>query len=372
MPSAHSRCQAGAEILEPPSKYKKALKDRDERLKTMAAAPHPSLLEHQSDLPADCLVPTKYWAMGGLSTSLLVEKIICTIEPGVLSLANLRAMKKSVGMGFHTLLVEMVEFLTGCDAAFALKGLYREWGRFQSFLKSQHELRGRPGMPPDWSKDGYYITAVVPDGIKVTHRLQNVSLLWSAQAFPGGFDANSVVVQGNFSEKSAVLIQPCSEIFRPISLYAGFAKILCPSDGGSQNRLRPTLQDKVGAATASALAIGDGALALPAPASAAPASSLGPVSGSGSMSMFCTPPVKRRLSESNFESPGAVAASPWTPKDPSAEHLATASAGADSAKKSRMEDGLAAAAAEGEHRPSENVVYDESALVPPPPAALDE
>lgn len=265
----------------------------------------------------------------------------------------------------------MVEFLTGCEATFALKGVYREWGRLESFMQNQHERRMRPGLrlplPPDWSKDGYYMTKVTGDGILVAHRFQNITLLWPVQSFPPDLDLSSVVVQGNFSEKSASLIQPGCAKFGPISLYADFAKVLRAPDSDPQQGSRPHSAIKDGAAAWASGACSTRSLpALPAPVGPQQSPSQASAA-SDAMCLYSTPPLKRRLAECEFGSPCEAAPVAWTPMGVAGESLAATPVEAASAKKSRIEAVVAQAAALVPPTPPPSQVFDESTIVPPPP-----
>ena len=213
-----------------PSRFKEAMKARDERLKQERVAPHPSLSEEQTALPAESLVPTKYWMLSSLSVNLLMERVLSKLEPRTLSAANLRAGLKNLKTDKQSILVQIVEKLTGVPGSFSLRGRFREWETLTRYLCALNEANGRLGtnigMPPDWKgSDGEYGMSSVGTTLTLQCSRTSAHVALAIDNFPAGAKLEDVTIEHNYSNQSAVLVPVAGVGFKPMVVLELFQQV---------------------------------------------------------------------------------------------------------------------------------------------------
>lgn len=111
-------------------------------------------------------VPTKYWRLDALSKNLLRDRLVCAIEPVILSPANLRVhLDKEGTTTAREHLLEILEATTGVPRTMPITGDMRDWLKLTQELVSRAQVRGRRALritfPLNW--DTFLFTIVGAD-----------------------------------------------------------------------------------------------------------------------------------------------------------------------------------------------------------------
>mmetsp|Transcript_27061 Transcript_27061/g.59390 ORF Transcript_27061/g.59390 Transcript_27061/m.59390 type:complete len:132 (+) Transcript_27061:206-601(+) len=96
------------------------------------------------DVPAEDLVPAKYWTIDNMSVAILSSHLLAGIEPTTLSKANLRSLAmRGSAAGNKEHLCKVLEFATGISSDFQLHGQMRLFSVLISTLQLRNMGRGR-------------------------------------------------------------------------------------------------------------------------------------------------------------------------------------------------------------------------------------
>lgn len=179
-----------------------------------AKAPSPLALEDiHAGGPgqAQDTVPTKYWTMGSLSVQLLSKRILATMEPVALSMANLRSMSLR-GNGDHgkAELMKIIEFMTGLSPDTPLTGELRNWTNLEGMMVQKNIGHGRRArdmkLPPDWKEAGAFRLEVVDSGLTIHHNFTKDQVHLEAESLDG--QAEDFILEMNWSESRAWVSNP--------------------------------------------------------------------------------------------------------------------------------------------------------------------
>jgi hypothetical protein len=163
---------------------------------------------------AEDTVPTKYWTLSSLSVQLLSKKILASMEPVALSMANLRSMSLR-GNGDHgkAELMKIIEFMTGLSADTPLTGELRKWSTLVAMVVEKNTGNARRArdmkLPPDWKEVGVFRLEVVDSGLTVHHNFTQQQVHLEAESLDG--QAEDYVMEMNWSEARAWISNPKSQ-----------------------------------------------------------------------------------------------------------------------------------------------------------------
>jgi hypothetical protein len=176
--------------------------------KAAKASTHLAIADQGGDDYADPddLVPTKYWTLGSLSVHLLSKKILASMEPVAMSMANLRSMSLR-GLGDHgkAELMKLIEFMCGLHPDTPLTGAFRKWSTLVPLVMEKNIKNGRPArdmkLPPDWKEMGFFRLEVVDEGLAVHHNINKEQVIFETQCLDGA--AKDYTLEMNWSESRA-------------------------------------------------------------------------------------------------------------------------------------------------------------------------
>jgi len=142
----------------PPSLQKAAVLKRQGASVTDLSATSPSSFVDTSDTT----IPTKYWSMESLSSTLLATRLLPSIDPEVLTPARLRYLHApglKVGER-HTQQLQLVGFLTGLSPEFPLTGKLRYWDSLIQLCQKHYTANGSRAkslkLPIDFTSNGIF------------------------------------------------------------------------------------------------------------------------------------------------------------------------------------------------------------------------
>lgn len=193
--------------------------------------------------PEKDLTPDKISVVADMTVNALRDKVLCVVELGHFSARNLRAMKETTGPQKQTLL-KLYEFVTGEQPdTLQLRGRHRCYHKFGKFNKHRNESRGRRGisltLPPNWPEDGTYqilgLSKDTPGTLLVQHRFVQSIASISAKVLPAFADLEELMVDCNWSEKSACIVNKrCPTNGRKTMLSPYFVKDLVKEEAPSE------------------------------------------------------------------------------------------------------------------------------------------
>ena len=163
---------------------------------------------------AEDTVPTKYWTLGSLSVQLLSKRILASMEPVALSMANLRSMSLR-GNGDHgkTELMKIIESMTGLSPDMPLTGELKKWPTLVDMMVEKNTGKGMRArdmqLPPDWKEAGVFRLEVVDSGLTVHHDFSKDQIHLEAESLDG--QAEDFVLEMSWSESRAMISKPKSQ-----------------------------------------------------------------------------------------------------------------------------------------------------------------
>ena len=118
-------------------------------------------------------MPDKYTDLASLSVCLL-QGLCAEMEPGALSMSNLRAMTvRGHRNATRTVLLRIIEFGTGLTPEHRVTGDMRVWQNLFAFLRERSFERSRRCrellFPPKWEAMGLYKIIEMDDVVCVAH-----------------------------------------------------------------------------------------------------------------------------------------------------------------------------------------------------------
>lgn len=155
--------------------------------------------------------PTKYNKVDSCSVSFMLEKILEHVEPGTMSVPNMKRMlTRGQSDANKASLVKVVEMATGMAGDFPITGRLGLLKSFQEYCQERYLSRGRRcrdiGLPPVWCRDGIYqILGSDPHGVQVLHRFTKQVATVPNGKLPPHRAMSDLFVEYNWSESRAAL-----------------------------------------------------------------------------------------------------------------------------------------------------------------------
>lgn len=157
-------------------------------------------------------VPTKYWRLDALSKNLLRDRLVCAIEPVILSPANLRVhLDKEGTTTAREHLLEILEATTGVPRTMPITGDMRDWLKLTQELVSRAQVRGRRALritfPLNWDTFLFTIVGADESGhcVLVEQNFNGFRVQIPTHKLPDFKNVADLAINRNYSERSAAI-----------------------------------------------------------------------------------------------------------------------------------------------------------------------
>ena len=160
-------------------------------------------------------IPTKYWTLGSMSSSLIGQGLLSPADPVTLDRNNLKSINiRGTSEQSHTWHIEIAVFISKMKPDFKLAGKYRSWTALSELFCEAVALTGRRSrdlaLPPDWPRHGIWLIQEAkagPGHILVKHRFDSEkSFIFPLAACPPhDGDEKNLFIRYNFSDHDACI-----------------------------------------------------------------------------------------------------------------------------------------------------------------------